>query len=586
MIGRLSRYKNELFLALFGLWQFLLMSGYAHREIVPGPALGGDQVSYLYAVYEAATIGLGQGFFAGLGHLLAGAPAAGVGLQLIDYPLQLILGIGRDGALAPNLAGFAFLPLLVVLALGRALPFGFALALAGFWLSIRSMYGVLGGPLDFRLDFAGLALFAVVWALAWRSAAFTRPRLCLLVALAAALLAGTRLIMFVHLAATGAVLLTVLALWPGLRRRLSPRAGGWPLPFGSGGWPPLAGMMITGVLTALAAAPVLILLWPRIWDYYFVGHVFGAEKDVRASMAGFHSQFETLGFYPREFWFTQLGAVASGILTRLALLAAVAMVADRVWRLPGRWLGLVMPLPAARPGPLTLSRAPPVAWALALTLAAVIGPYITLNLDLQKSWVVGNVFIVAAGALVGLSVLTVDTVAHRWLPRSWAAAVTTALGLLVLWNGLAYQRSILSQPSEISQRHADFAERDRILAAISAVATAERPRDPYLFVDHIGELDGLQMELSHLERYGRPLGLRRLLAQIFEVEPATLWSTLPQADFLILRARPVRTAGNFPFDLQMARLNDQLLAFCGEHCRKLGEFYCFDMPLVVYARRP
>lgn len=573
----LPRWRNEAFLLLFGLWQFFAMTGYAHREIVPGPALGGDQVSYLFSVYEAAALGLDQGWLAGLRRLIDGAPAAGVGLQVIAYPLQLWLGIGRDHALLPNLAAFAFLPLLAVLALGRRdLPFGAVLALAGFWLAIRSMYGVLGGPLDFRLDFFGLALFAVIWALAWRSAAFTRPRVCLLLALAAALLVVTRLIMFVHLAATGALLLLAFLLLPGLRRRLTPPGAAWG---------PLAGMLATGAMTALAAAPLLVLLWPRIWDYYFVGHVFGAEKDVRAAMAGFHSQLETLGFYPYEFWYTQLGTAAAGILKKLLTLGAAALVADRLWRPLSRRLGLAVPLAALHPGPLALLSAPPVLWALMLVLASIAGPYVTLNLDLQKSWVVGNVFIVPAAALVVLSVLAVDAAARRRLPPRAALLVPTVLGLLAaLWPGVSYQRQILSQPSEITARGADFAERDRILAAISAVASAEKPKEPFLFVDHIGELDGLQMELSHLERYGRPLGLRRMLAQIFEVEPATLWKTLPDADFLILRAQPVPTAGNFPFDLQMARLNAELRAFCDGHCRKLGEFHCFNMPLAVYAR--
>jgi hypothetical protein len=144
----------------------------------------------------------------------------------------------------------------------------------------------------------------------------------------------------------------------------------------------------------------------------------------------------------------------------------------------------------------------------------------------------------------------------------------------------------LALPTLITEHRADFAARDQMLTLITETSVANGWREPLLFVDYESELDGLQMELMHFERYGTDLKILRLLAQIEEVPTTELWRSLLEADFLIIRAPWSKFVGQYPFDLQMERLNPQLQAFCQARCSKLGSFTYFDTPLTLYSRVP
>jgi hypothetical protein len=125
-----------------------------------------------------------------------------------------------------------------------------------------------------------------------------------------------------------------------------------------------------------------------------------------------------------------------------------------------------------------------------------------------------------------------------------------------------------------------------MLTLITETSIANNWRAPLLFVDYVSELDGLQMELSHFEKYGTDVQILRLLAQLDEVPPDELWRSLLKADFLIIRDPSAKNVGTYPFDVQMARLNPQLQEFCSARCRKLGSFTYFDTPLTLYSREP
>jgi len=562
-LSRLWRARAELFLALFCAAQAVAMTRYAVREILPGPPLANDQIVYLHEVYEAALIAARDGALAGLRTLVGGAPAAGIGLQLAAYGVTLVHGVGRLGPLLVNIALFALVPGLLCLILGRDKPFGLSLFLCGFWMSVQSMYGVMGGPFDFRLDFAAMALFAVACALVWRTEAFTRPGWCLLAALAMAALCVTRTIMAAHLGVMAAVMAAGMLLQPKLRRHFHR----------PGGVQPLAGMLVTGIALAAAVGPYLALQWGNIWNYYVVGHVIGPEKDIRADMAGIHGLLDALAFYPRELLHNQLGANAERLLVGILALAAALTAA-------GRLLGRRAPFAEVAP-PVARPRA---AWALLVIAAALAGPFVTLNADVQKSWIVANVFVIGVGGLALFAFMAAAAALPRLTGPAAAAGLTLAVGAGAFAVGLRYEALILAQPSVVTRHADDFAARDRMLDLIAATAAANRWATPNLFVDHIGDLDGLQMDLTHVERFGRELGVRRLLAQIFEVPEGELWPTLAAADFLILRARPLPVGGGYPFDLQMQRLNAELRAFARDRYRPLGAFRYFGTPLELYAR--
>jgi hypothetical protein len=539
--------------------QFYLMCHHATKMILPGPPLGMDQVVYLFEAYQAALIGQVSGALKGLADLVGDAPAAGFGLQVTAYGVMLIAGISRMSALAVNFFYFAAVPCLLSLIIGRDKPLGLHLFLWGLWLSIRSMYGLIGGPFDFRLDFTGMALFALVCALLWRSEVFTRPVPCVLAGLVAIWLCITRFIMAVHLGMVGVILFGCLLIFPSLRTTRST-------------W---RGVAITLAVAGAGIVPYVVLQWDRLWAYYVVGHVTGPEEQIRAIMQGISNWREALAFYPHALLHEQLGAL-SGRLIALTIATAVALA--MVDRLRARSLG------PHTTGSVRPSRS--AVWAVLVVGAAGLGPYITLNADTLKSGVAANVFLVPAGGIGLLASFVIANMLPRLIGARRSEWTTLGLGVLVLATGLTYEFKALARPTVVTEHQSDFAARDRMLTLITETSIANDWRAPLLFVDHVGQLDGLQMELSHFERYGTDLQILRLLAQIEEVPPEQLWPSLLKADFLILRDPSAKDVGSYPYDVQMARLNPQLQAFCRERCQELGSFIYFRTPMSLYARAP
>jgi hypothetical protein len=545
-----------LFVAFAGC-QFYLLCDHAESKILPGPPLGMDQVVYLFETYKAALIGQASGPLSGLAQLLSDAPAAGIGLQMAAYVSMLVNGISRMSALAVNFAYFVAVPGLLSLIIGRDKPFGLHLFLWGLWLAIQSMYGLIGGPFDFRLDFAGMALFALACALLWRTDVFTRPALCILTGLVAVLICITRFIIAIHLAMTGAILLVCLLICPSLR---TPRST----------W---RGVALTLVVAAAGVIPYVALQWSRVWEYYVVGHVTGPEGRIREIMQGFSSWRDALAFYPDALVHDQLGEVAGRLIVLTAVLALVTVSLDFLLRRRSKHSTIA---------PLTFSRQ--AAWAALIIAASALGPYITLNADAQKSSVVANVFIVPAGGVAVAAFLLVAGTLPRIIGNRVAGWTMFGLGALAFATGVSFELKALSRPTLITEHRADFATREQMLTLISKTANANGWRSPLLFVDQIGELDGLQMELSHFEKYETDLPIQRLLAQIAEVPPQQLWPSLLRADFLIIRDPTATKVGPYPFDAQMARLNRQLQEFCRVRCHKLGSFTYFDTPMTLYER--
>jgi hypothetical protein len=516
-----------------------------------------DQVVYLFEAYRAALTGQASGLLAGLMRLIGDAPPAGVGLQATAYGVMMVNGISRMSALAVNFAYFVAVPGLLSLIIGRERPAGVHLFLWGFWLCVQSMYALIGGPLDFRLDFAGMALFALACALIWRTDVFTRPLPCILTGLVIGWLCLTRFIVAIHIVMMGLLLLGSILIFPSLP---SPRST----------W---KGVALTVVVAAAGVLPYVALQWRSLWDYYVVGHVTGPEEQIRSVVQGFSGWRGALAFYPRALINDQLGPVASKLLVA-TLALALAAVALKLLR--QAWLGrrslVVVPL----------SR--PAIWAVVVVMLAGLAPFITLNADVLKSNVVANVFVVWAGGLGVLAFLLIDNTLRSMIGIRWARWATLGLGGLAFAVGITHELEALARPTFITEHRADFAARDQMLTLITETSIANKWQAPLLFVDYVSELDGLQMELSHFERYGTDLQIGRLLAQIAEVPPDELWRSLLKADFLIIRDPSAKLVGTYPFDVQMARLNPKLQEFCAARCQKLGSFTYFNTPLTLYSR--
>ena len=332
----LIRRRCELLVLGFALYEFVLWSWYASSIIARAPALGSDQVIYLTQVYYTFLAAQQEGFRAGLSKLLSHPHAAGNALQLQAFLTMLATGWGRQGALTVNILYFVLLPVILFFVFGRRQGISFYLILFGFLMSIKSMYALLGGPMDFRLDFAAMVIFAILCALAWRSRWFTDRRLCVLIGLTAAWLCWTRSLMVVQLG-------TILVL---LSATLTVVAIRCPTLFGNRGigqeLSPIGGLGLSAAVAAAGILPYLYVMREQLWGYYVVGHLIGAEPAVRASVTGLSGPADSLLYYVRATYRDQLGRSGS-ILALMVVGAAVsALVA---WlRIPPRPPGAIQRL--------------------------------------------------------------------------------------------------------------------------------------------------------------------------------------------------------------------------------------------------
>jgi hypothetical protein len=315
----------------------------------------------------------------------------------------------------------------------------------------------------------------------------------------------------------------------------------------------------------------------QLWGYYVVGHLIGAEPAVRASVTGLSGPADSLLYYVRAIYRDQLGHSGS-ILALMVVGAAVsALVA---------WLRIGRGRPAQSKDSLAATIDPGLAiWGAVVVIVSLVGPYAVLTAGLQKSYVVANVLLPGVGGILLLCHALLRAILPAVVGEGRARRLILGLAVVAFGYGAVHQiREVMRIPFTADQREA-FVERERMIGAITAATVSRRWSAPLLFVDHIGNNDALQLDLTNLERFGRHLGLVPVLTQIFEVEPSVLWPTLSRTHFLILRREPMETGLGYPFDHQMTALHSDLWAFCRVHCDRLGEFDHLGLRLTLFANR-
>lgn len=151
-----SKYKYY-FLALFFLFQYLLFRQYIHREILPIYPTAHDQVNYLnqsFQIYKTLQVLDLQQMLK-----IVSTFHTGIFLQLITAIFYLFFGPSREIALTVNFLFLIFAELNIFrftkIIFGRTLHF---LYLSAFFILPNSIYYIIGGIVDFRLDFASVCI--------------------------------------------------------------------------------------------------------------------------------------------------------------------------------------------------------------------------------------------------------------------------------------------------------------------------------------------------------------------------------------------------------------------------------------------
>ena len=543
------------------VFEALLFWSFYNREVAWYPPMNFDQTAYLTEAYRLQERILGHG----LGEIwqVVKNRSHANGLLL---PIEgALFGVAFGGARWPQLAvNFVFFSALQVFAFyavqkvwGRRVHgytvVGLILCQATAWLP-------WGGLFDFRIDFSAYCLYGI-WACAvLRSKLFLDRYWAIGCGLIAALLVLSRFLTVIYLlgvyAGFAGVCFTVgflLRANADLARRM---------------WQRFYNLCLSVCVFCLVVAPILILNWRAIHDYYVIGHAVGDEKYIRAAELGIRDLAGHLLFYPRSILWDHWGPafmVASAITIGCAAVA--------------RYLGKSGSFCAKSES----NRDEAFLLQVIFLSGAVLGPIIVLTIDISKSNVPGGIVGAPTALLVvGLAAGTTSRLRGIELSRSnkllvASAVVVLALGLFNQFNRAGRhlpeyaQRRDLKRVTEFEQWLVDY-------------AVEHGWHNPAISFDVIsGWLNSGAVTTNGFERSRELIEFHPLLGgTIMGVGRQEALSLLSSSDFVILT--DLKKTGVFPFHHDVTQYWGDLKLWADENMILMRTVRFHSFTATVYIR--
>ncbi|MBX3736373.1 MAG: hypothetical protein KF715_06790 [Candidatus Didemnitutus sp.] len=527
------------------LGEFLLFDRMTSRHHAGFYPRWNDQIQYLTEAYTAYEKAQGGGFLAGLKQTLTKPALQGTLHDTAALCIFTLVGsASRSAALSLNMLVFLAWQaalMFTVLRLTGSRPlawiaFALVLSLASPWSNSP------GSAVDFRLDHAAMCLMGITACTALLTDGFRRTGASLAFGAAVGLTLLTRFL-------TGAYFAIVFVA-----------LGGWILA-GADRWRRLGRLAAAGAIAAAGAGPVFWHNREGIYTYYWIGHIAGAESNVRTpGLDPLHSLQFVFGQFATEHLGLAFGVIAAALFATLALLALVS--SRRSSAVPRRSDWLV------------------------IAFVFAIFPGLILTLHRQKSEVVLG--ILAPGTLLlilGLAVWLWDRVdfadTRRW-PRLAFASLAAAL--------LAGSTGIY-----VSRQFAPVADADTIASArtvnfisdrIFETAHSRRFDHPYIAVDQIVDyLDAQILAVTCYERKKVWVNFVIQLPNSILAEPTdAILYKIKLCHFVVLTDE-MSGNGFWPYDKELRRLYPQLKTWCDANLDRLESFEVYGRKLTLYAKR-
>jgi hypothetical protein len=560
MLSSKSGFDRKI-LGLLLAFEALLFWSFYWREIAWYPPLNFDQLAYLEEAYRLRDRLLEHG----LGDLLRVSWYKGHYNGLV-LPIEGALsGLLLSGARWPQLAvNFVFFGALQFFAFYTARNIWdrrvFGYAVIGLILCQATAWLPWGGLFDFRLDFAAYCLFGIWACAAIRSKLFLDRRWAIACGLIGGFLVLHRFLTIVYLlgvcAGFAGVCLAVGFLWR------------TDVDLASRMWRRFYNLSLSAAVIVIIGAPILILNWPAIHNYYVVGHVVSNEKYIRAAELGIRDTVGHLLFYPesivRDHW-GQTFLLGSAITIAGCLAARCFGSAGSSGIKPASYRDETFLL------------------QVFFLLGAILGPIIALTADISKSEVVGGIVGVPATLLiVALAARVTRRLRGPEFSRGSKLLVTVsvavfALGLFNLFNRTSHHLPEYAERRDLSR----LVELEKWLIDY---ASQRGWRDPFISYDLISDrLNSGVLNVSALEQSREPVVFHTLLgANMMEVGRSEALSLLKASDFLILTT--LQKSGGFPFDRDIAQYWDNLKAWADQEMILVKTIPFDSFTVTVYAR--
>jgi len=560
MISSKSNFDTKV-LGIVLAFQALLFWTFYCREIAWYPPLNSDQVAYLEEAYRLQE----RILWHGLGDLFKTSwykgHVSGLLLPIEGALSGLLLGGARWPQLAVNLVFFGALQVFAFYTARNVWDrrvFGYAVV--GLILCQATAWLPWGGLFDFRMDFSAYCVYGI-WACAVvRSKLFLDRRWAIGCGLIGGFLVLHRFLTVVYLLGVCGGFAGVCVAVGFLRRAdadLTRRM-----------WQRFYNLSLSAGVIIIIGAPILILNWPAIHNYYVVGHLVGNEKYIRAAEYGIRDPVGNLLYYPKSIIWDHWGQT-------FLFGSAITIAGGVAARCLGRSGNFGNKRASYRDETFLLQ--------VIFLLGAIFGPIIVLTADISKSDVVGGIVgVPAAFLIITLTARVTSKLRGPEFSRGNKLLVTASIAVFALGLFNLINRASRHLPEYAQRRDLNrLVELDKWLIDY---ASERGWRDPFISFDVISDrINSGVIDVSAFEHLREPIAFHTLLgAKIMGVGESEALSLLKASDFVVLTT--LQKTGFFPFYRDVARYWGDLKAWADENMILVRTVPFDSFTATVYAR--
>lgn len=525
-----------------------------------------DQSSYLPLSYRTFENIKQFGFWMGVKkseHLATG----------LLFPIQAaffysLFGASRLVALLPNFIYYILLQVFAVIAV-RSInnkPYH-AFTLLGLILLINTPFLITGGLMDFRIDFMAFCLYGMILCAAVRSHFFLNTQWTIHTCVFAIFLILLRGLTLVYLLAIlGLTLMYVFYLYkktyitdpayPDLKKRLKHLF----------------------IITLIIGSIALLYIWLNravLFNYYMIGHLLGAEKNIRASEVGVTNFTSLLLFYPNSLFNVHLGVM---FVNCSVLLLSFFFLRPQTMQKNSQQLMLTL-----KPLFLKTPVQNPTLWKIGfvfLTTSFLI-PLMVLTADINKSGVVGSIMVMPVIWLIQWMILFLDSSYDK---SKLVQQFLFVFSLMIFTIGLAHQIHQFSHHKSKSQ-YRNLSGITKMYEDIGDYAVAHGWKEINLSIDQVCDyLTSGGIETLYYESRKKlvTVGIEHMGGEIFAIPETEALLSMKRSNVVILNLNDYPAGSPYPFNQSISAMRPELKNFAEANFQRLGDYQFMNSTFRVY----
>lgn len=542
------------------LIEYLLFRTYALREIVEYYPADFDQSMYLlqsYKLYETLlnhqlTYPIMVGYF---------IPAS-ILCSFQSALFFLFFGASRFSALLLNFIYFAALQLFFINTVKKLTHNnGIALLCFALLLLIETPLHGIGGILDARIDFMTFCLYGILVTSVMRSQLFVDKKWSIITAVIAGFLVLIRTLTLTYIVSCGVMMVLYFLIRymilqhnnednTTLKKQLN-------------------NILICLIIFILMTLPFLWIDRLSIYDYYWIGHIAGPEKSVRAIEWGITDLVSNVMFYPHAI-INHLGKWCVG-LCMLIILTALLINRKNTFSFKKQDHSFFQD-------------------GLFFLIISIVVPLIILTLDQSKSPIVGGITVIPFLWLI------------IWISANFKHTIklnklTLGIILLLMTGGCFHWIYQLGQHGPAHNRDAEKqvnAMYEKIIAYTQDTANKKNinishsQSVPLIYIMPDKTTDYIQsniLSVLHYENSGILLKAKmtKLIDTFSTITSAQLLKAFEKTDFFVVTTGTYPDKPIFPYDIAMEKLRPALLNKAKKEFFLLGEYDVNKLHYHVYA---